>query len=202
MPLHLGSLLGPGVPRHSRLAGGSLQTTALPASLISPRQSRAGSAGAMASPPCGPGCEDEGDLGVLRKDRPQGVSSLRLVLHITSATPQGGELPLRENLALVPVKVPVCSRDTHFRCGQAGHVLPPRASLRGLFPPMPVHQQVPVGFSPWMGHQALEMLRGGCQPLLSAGLNSPETHVSISLGLSGVRMAESPEEASGNKEGN
>ena len=141
----------------------------------------------MASPPCGPGCEDEGDLGVLQKDRPQGVSSLRLVLHITSATPQEGELPLRENLALVPVKVPVCSRDTHFRCGQAGHVLPPRASLRGLFPPMPVHQQVPVGFSPWMGHQAL---------------NSPETHVSISLGLSGVRVAESPEEASGNKEGN
>ena len=37
----------------------------------------------MASPPCGPGCEDGGDLGVLRTDRPQGVSSARLGLPVT-----------------------------------------------------------------------------------------------------------------------
>ena len=34
-----------------------------------------------------------------------------------------------------------------------------------------------MGFSPWPGHQALEMLQGGCRLLLPAGLRSPETHV-------------------------
>ena len=37
----------------------------------------------MASLPCGPGCEDGGDLGVLRTDGPQGVSSLGLGLPVT-----------------------------------------------------------------------------------------------------------------------
>ena len=34
-----------------------------------------------------------------------------------------------------------------------------------------------MGFSPWPGHQALEMLWGGCRLLLPEGLRSPETHV-------------------------
>ena len=74
---------GPWGPLMEQAGWRSLQTRAPPAPPISPRQSRAGSAGAMASLPCGPGCEDGGDLGVLRTDRPQGVSSPGLGLPVT-----------------------------------------------------------------------------------------------------------------------
>ena len=47
--------------------GGRGRSPGLPLPLlISPRQSKAGRVGAMASPPFGPGCEDGRDLGVLR----------------------------------------------------------------------------------------------------------------------------------------
>ena len=38
------------------------------------------------------------------------------------------------------------------------------------------------------------MLRGGCQPPLPCRAQIPETEVNSFLGLSGVRVAESPEE--------
>ena len=43
-----------------------------------------------------------------------------------------------------------------------------------LCPPI---KQVPGGPHQGWGHQALEMLHGGCQPLLPAGLRFPETHL-------------------------
>ena len=40
----------------------------------------------------------------------------------------------------------------------------------------------PWGSSPWTGHQTLEMLQGGCQLLLPAGLRSPEIHLFFLIG--------------------
>ena len=40
----------------------------------------------------------------------------------------------------------------------------------------------PWGSSPWTGHQTLEMLQGGCQLLLPAGLRSPEIHFFFLIG--------------------
>ena len=73
--------------------------------LISPRQSRAGRVGAMASPPCGPGCEDGGDLGVLQTETTGCVlSGAGASCHaiVTSASPQEGEQPLLESLVSSP----------------------------------------------------------------------------------------------------
>ena len=47
----------------------------------------------MASPPSGPGREDEGDVGVLQTDRAQGVSSPGLGLPVTWSS---GEQPHRK----------------------------------------------------------------------------------------------------------
>ena len=79
---------GPWGPLTEQAGWGVPPDQGSPAPRISPRQSRAGSAGAMASPPCGPGCEDGGDLGVLRTDRPQGVSSPGLELPVTQLSHQ------------------------------------------------------------------------------------------------------------------
>ena len=63
--------------------GGSPPEQGFPSPCISPRQSRPGSVGVMASPPRGPGCAAGGEPGALRTDRAQGVAPQRLVLPVT-----------------------------------------------------------------------------------------------------------------------
>ena len=70
---------------------------------------------------------------------------------------------------------------------------PPRASPRGLLPPMPVQQKVSGG--PLRGRVTWPCKCFGedASPFCPAGLRSPETEVNSFLGLSGVHVAESPE---------
>lgn len=99
--------------------GVSLQTRAPPPLPSHRGRAGAGSAGSLASPPCGPGCEDGGDLGVLSDRQTTGrvLSGAGASCHaaFTAASPQEGEQPLLESLASSHPSPSVFLRDSPFQ---------------------------------------------------------------------------------------
>ena len=80
---------GPWGPLREQAGWGvSLQSRAPPAPPHLTEAEQSGEGGGHASPPCDPGHDDGGDVGALRTDRPQGVSSPGLGLPVTGLSHQ------------------------------------------------------------------------------------------------------------------